>query len=271
MKRRMFALFLLLSLCLLCVLPAFAAEASLSGPSGRPLVVDNAGLLTAQEVQKLTSRLEEISARQAMDVAVVTTLSLDGKTERDYADDFYYYGGYADDGVLLLFFTGEERGVWISTKGYGQTAFTVDGMDYIFDEIIPDLSDGRYADAFERYASLADEYVTQARKGNVYDTGNLPKKPLSLIWIPIAIGVGALLALIPLGVMKGQLKSVRPQSTAASYVRQGSFELTANRDVFLYRNVTRRLRPKNNSSGGSGSGSHISSSGSSHGGSGRRF
>ena len=107
MKRRMFALFLLLSLCLLCVLPAFAAEASLSGPSGRPLVVDNAGLLTAQEIQKLTSCLEEISARQAMDVAVVTTLSLDGKTERDYADDFYDYGGYADDGVLLHLATEE--------------------------------------------------------------------------------------------------------------------------------------------------------------------
>ena len=56
---------------------------------------------------------------------------------------------------------------------------------------------------------------------------------------------GIIVAFIVTGIMKGQLKSVRKERTAANYVVGGSFRLTGNSDVFLYRNVVRRERPKN--------------------------
>ena len=68
--------------------------------------------------------------------------------------------------------------------------------------------------------------------------------------------------LIPMSVLKGQLKSVRMQNAASSYVRPNSMQLTRERDLFLYRNVTRTARPKNNSGSGSSSGSSGSSGGS---------
>lgn len=69
--------------------------------------------------------------------------------------------------------------------------------------------------------------------------------------------------LIPMSVLKGQLKSVRMQNAATSYVRPNSMQLTQERDLFLYRNVTRTARPKNNSGSGgsSGGGSHSSTGG----------
>lgn len=53
--------------------------------------------------------------------------------------------------------------------------------------------------------------------------------------------IGALIvALIVLGVLRGQLKQAKPQSAAADYVRKGSFELDIQYDHFLYQNTQRR-------------------------------
>ena len=62
----------------------------------------------------------------------------------------------------------------------------------------------------------------------------------------ICIGIGILVGLITVLVMRGQLKSVRPQSGAADYVVAGSFRLRQSRDIFLYRHVQRTARPKDN-------------------------
>ena len=255
MKRRIFAVSVLLCFLMLLAAPAFA----LSGVSAEPRVVDDANLMSDYDKSQLELRLREISTKQEMDLVVVTANTLGGKSPMEYADDYYDYNGYTDDGALLLV-SMEDRDWWISTKGYGMQAFTLAGIDYIGEKITPDLGDANYYDAFVRFAELADQFITEAKNGNVYDTGNLPKEPLSLIWIPIAL-------------LLGMLKSVRPKASAADYIRDGSFQLKTDRDMFLYRTVSRTARPKNNSSSGSssGSGSHTSSSGSTHGGGGGKF
>ena len=98
---------------------------------------------------------------------------------------------------------------------------------------------------------------------------NLPKEPLSLIWIPISIAVGVCLSFIIVGNMKSKLKTVRFQAAASNYMKNGSLNITESRDLFLYNTVTRTAKPKNNSS--SGSSTHTSSSGSTHGGGGGKF
>ena len=65
--------------------------------------------------------------------------------------------------------------------------------------------------------------------------------------------IGLVLALIITGVMRGKLKSVRSQRAAANYVRQGSMNVTQSYELFLYKTVQRRERPKSSSSGSSGS------------------
>ncbi len=278
MKRRMFALFLLLSLCLLCVLPAFAAEASLSGPSGRPLVVDNAGLLTAQEVQKLTSRLEEISARQAMDVAVVTTLSLDGKTERDYADDFYDENeigqGENKDGILLLI--SESERVWaISTSGSCIDAFTDSDLDYIAGNLLPYLSDGDWSGAAISFADDCGPCLSayEPDDGNYSDDtdDDYDYTPsvmyFNSVWLIGSLLVGLIVALIVTLSMKRGMKSVSMKSSAADYLRSGSFTPGRSEDLFLYHTVSVTAKPKDDDNDRGGfSSTHVSSGGSTHGG-----
>ena len=68
-----------------------------------------------------------------------------------------------------------------------------------------------------------------------------------LTTVLVSVGIGILLALlIPMSILKGELKSVRRENAAANYVRDNSMNLTTKRDIFLYRNVVRTPIPKAN-------------------------
>lgn len=268
MKKSILTVLFALLLCMTAVIPAFAT-------GDLPRLVDNADLLTDSEESTLLSKLNEISERQQADVVVVTADSLDGKMPMNYADDFYDYNGYgfgADkDGVLLLV-SMEDRDWWISTTGYGITAITDAGIEYISEKFLSDLSDGDYAEAFTTYAELCDDFFTQAKTGTPYDIGNLPKEPFNVLWnLFIALAFGLVIALIVTGIMKGNLKTVRFQSAASNYVKANSMHVTESRDLFLYAHVDRRVRPEETSSSGGGSSIHTSSSGTTHGGGGGKF
>lgn len=266
------ALVLLLALAA----PAFAAESGFADLYYR--MNDGAQLLTEDEDNELEASLEELSVRQSFDVVVATIDSLDGEgytSMEEYADDLYDYCqfGYGAnrDGVLLLISKGDRK--WhISTCGYGITAFTDAGIQYLGQQMTPDMADGDYAAAFRTFIRWTDAYVTAAREGHPYDVNNMPHEPLSMMYLGLALVIGLVTALIVTGVMKSQLKSVAPQPDASSYVRQGSMRLTNQHDRFLYRDVHRTERPKaSDSSDSGGSSTHTSSSGTTHGGGGGSF
>lgn len=258
MKRKLFAGLLVLCLAAACVLPVFAAGSKLA---------DNADLLSAEEARRVEQLLEEVSSRHGMDILVVTTVTLNGKPVMAYADDYYDYNGCAKDGILLLVST-EDRDWHISTAGYGITAITDAGREYISDRIVPYLSNGDYAQAFTVFAQLCDEFIAQARTGEPYDSHNLPKEPFRLVpSLIISLVIGIVVALIATGTMKKQLKTVCQQVKADSYVTPGSMQLTVSRDLFLYTSLDRREKPKQSG----GSSTHTSSSGTTHGGGGGKF
>ena len=266
------ALVLLLALAV----PAFAAENGFADLYYR--MNDSAEVLTEDENTKLEASLEELSVRQSFDVVIATIDSLEGEgctSMEEYADDLYDHCqfGYGEnrDGVLLLVSIGDRK--WhISTCGYGITAFTDAGIQYLGEQMTPDMADGDYAAAFRTFIQWTDAYVTAAREGHPYDVDNMPKKPFSIVYLGVALLIGLVTALIVTGVMKSRLKSVAPQRDAADYVRQGSMKLTNQRDLFLYRDVHRTERPKASSSDDSGgSSTHTSSSGTTHGGGGGSF
>ena len=240
-----------------------------------PSVVDDANLLSVEEKTTLENTLDNLREKHAFDIVVVTANTLQGKSPMAYADDFFDYQGYGvgtnRDGILLLV-SMEDRDWWISTSGYGITAFTDAGMDYMKDEFLPYLSDGDYSGAFQSFAELCDEFLTEAREGKPFDRGHMPYRPLGIMSIGISFLAGLVIAFIIAGTMRGKLKTVHNKTAATDYLKSGSFRLHDSRDIFLYSNIRRVARPKQNSSGGGGgSRTHTSSSGRSHGGSGGKF
>lgn len=278
-KRCVAVLLVLFLLSAMGCVPAFAKAGTADGFAEEYYRFQNIdGLLDEQDAQTLNEKLDEISHRQNLDVTAALVQSLDGYSTEDYADQLYencrFGYGEDQDGVLLLVSL-EERDWYIYTFGYGISVFTDAGIDYIGEQIRPQLADGNYLEAFEKYADQCDDFITQAENGEPYDIGHMPREPLSLLWIPISLAVGIGGALAVVGFYKSQLKTVHMQREARDYIRPGSMQVTNRSDYFLYRHVTRSAKPQQKSSSGgrSGGGSsiHTSSSGRSHGGGGGKF
>ena len=256
MKKRIFCLIGILLLAVCLIQPAFASD-------GIARLVDEADLLTDSEEAALSAKLDEISIRQALDVVIVTVDSTGDRTATEYADDTYDYSGYGEDGVLLLI-SMDEREWAVSTSGYGITAFTDAGLDYLTDQIADQMSAGEWNDTFNSFAGLCDEFISQARTGSPYDSSNLPKKPFTPILTGlVSLGIGFVIAFFRMNKWKNQLYSVQAKAEAKDYVKGGSLKLTEQKDLFLYRRIDRR--EKSESSAG-GSSTHTSSSGKTHGG-----
>ena len=51
--------------------------------------------------------------------------------------------------------------------------------------MMDDLKSQDYFSACMTFAELCDDFITQAKTGEPYNSSNLPRESLSLIWIPI--------------------------------------------------------------------------------------
>jgi uncharacterized protein len=266
MKKQIITIGLMLFLLITMAVPASAAtDFPEDGKLDR--LVDQADLLNDSEEQNLLETLNEISERQECDVAVVTVQTFNGQSATRYANNFYdiHDYGYGDekDGILLVVAI-DDREWAISTYGYGLTAFTDDGQEYMTEKFKPYLSDGEYYEAFDEYASLCDDFLTEAKNGEPYDGSHMPKEKMSVIWIFGSVLVGAILGLATTSYQASQLKTVKMQTVAREYVTKQM--ITKKRDIFVYRHVNRVKRPEEpKEKRGS------SSTGGGHGGSSGRF
>ncbi len=256
-----------------------AAKANKTIPNERyaPRLVDTADVLTDEQEAEILERLDEISERTNCDVvvALVNDLGLDttGSPYSEitpFADDYFDYNGFGlgDTRDGILFTLSVERRKWaISTSGFGIDAFADDGQSYIMDRVVLDLKYDNYYEGVKVFVKYADKFITSARDGKIL-TGRELKKIgktwTSPLWwaIPIGFIIAALIMIYHIITAK----TVERQNLANEYTVPGSLNITRSTDRFLYRNVTRTVI-ESSDSGGSGSSTHTSSSGSSHGGS----
>ena len=276
MKRKYIVWILILVLIPVLLIPVQA---------GSTRIVDNAGLLSGQDIQALEEKAETLMTRYGMDVVILTVDSLNGSSPQDTADDFYDYNGYGDDGVLFLLAM-EERDWYISTSGNAIYALTDYGIQQLGFVALPYLSEDDYYNAFDvfldelplyfdalengkpidGYADYSGDYYHSSQDYvEYYEEDTTPSFGVALFFGVIAGGLTVL-------IMKGSMNSKRKQRSAQEYIKQGSYNLRTCQDMFLYSHVS-KVRRQQNSSGGSGGGSsvHSGSSGRSHGGGGGRF
>lgn len=271
------SLFILLSLTI-----------SVYAVDGLPYIVDDADLISADEEATLDAYLESESKKLNFDIVVLTVDSLDGKTAEEYADDYYDYNGYgygeSHDGCLLLVAM-DDREWHLSTTGYGITALTDAGIEYISNHFLDDLSNGDYINAFNMYAYLVSTFVEQAKTGDAYNYNNLNEydpyydvddyysdgdneQSFGIVVLAGLVG-GVVVAIIVVSILKSKMKTVYHKAQANDYLVNDSLKITGAHDIFITKHVSRTSRES--SSGSGGSSTHSGSSGTSHGGGGGRF
>lgn len=245
MKRKIISLFLAVMLCLSLVV-------AVSAQTEEHLVFDEADLLSVDEEIALTEKLMDVSHTYNAQIVIATIDSIEGGDIDEYLE--YVYDsmgfGYGEnyDGVFLLVCM-DFREYRILSNGFAGAAIDSGDIDRIGDVIVPDLSDGNYADSFLKFADQCAYYLDGYINGFPFYFGK------NLL---ICLVIGLVVGLVVVFILKGQLKTVRKQNQANVYVKPGSMQITVSNDFFLYRNLT---RTKKQSSSSSGSGSSRSTGG----------
>lgn len=262
---------------------------------------DEYGVLSADEYNTVLEALNVVSDRFQVDtsIAVVNSIAADGYDDiAAYADDLFDAYGYGTgenkDGILFVVAM-EERKWALSTHGLAIQYVTDKGNEYLQEQFLSFLSNGDYERAFLAYAEGCD-YLYAERTGqkpsdyfnksdsydgdqDFYDEDYDSYEPVSVgrrleitaRYIPIALLVGFLLSMIPMGIMKSKLRTVQQKSGAADYVDRDSLRITNVRDIFLYRTVSQTRRAQEVEDHDGPSTTHTSSSGETHGGSSGSF
>lgn len=278
MKKRFFVW--VLALLFLLAVPVGAAE-------GNPLIVDNADLFSNEEAAFLDTQAQALRDTYNMDVLILTTNTLSGKSPQDYADDYYDTMGYGQgsnaSGMLLLI-SMEDRDWYLSTCGDAIYALTDYGISQLGNVLVSGLQIG-YATGVEAFLEALPEYLDAYEAGTPidgYDSQNdsfyhgdredvvYYEKPASPNFVLSAI-LGLVVAAIVVGIMAMTMNTKRRQHGASSYMTAGSLHLRRNQDMFLYSNVTKTRKPEPQNHSGGGSSVHHSSGGRSHGGGGGKF
>lgn len=272
-------LFVLLGMLFLQVPTSYATSQVLwdsnTMPSTRQKerLYDGAELLTTSQQQDILGKLNALSANHSSNITILTVNDHFGPIQ-DYADDYFDYNGFQADyngnGVLFMISMADRE--WaISTCGTGIYAFTDYGQEYLIEQMAPYLRNNDFYGAFNKYIEVSEFFYNQYESGNPYDVGFKDTSANALIKVGfICLGIGLVVALIPLLFMAGSLKTVHQVTNASGYQTHNGLHMSLHRDTYLRSSTSRTAIPDSRSSGGSHSGGssiHISSSGSSHGGS----
>ncbi|MDD4509519.1 MAG: TPM domain-containing protein [Oscillospiraceae bacterium] len=225
------------------------------------LVIDQAGLLTEDELEELSDRAATITGEYQCSVCILTVQSIGDSTRREYAKAFYQQNqmGYGEEQSGILFMVSMENREYVTiTYGYGITAFTDYGIEQLEHALLPDLSDGQYFSSFSLYLDKCQQYLEEAAQGTPVDVGDgedfsyEDRGEISLVGIGGSLLIALLVALIVCWCLIRQMKTAAQKREADRYVPEDGFQITGREDLFLYTVVTRTRRQKDHSdSGGS--------------------
>jgi len=240
-------------------------------------VFDYAEVLTDAEEEKLRDSIAEYEDKYHLDIVVVTMNENVG--EQGYwdsvmmntADDFYDNGNYGydkvhGDGILLLDNwyedeNGSQKGTWLSTCGNVYEDFSTYDINDVLDEVDRFIESSPY-----------EAYRAAVRKAcEIYDKHENGHRLYIPIWL---IVLGPVIISLVFAMTKLKQTPAKDTTNANLYVAGGSRKMNVQADNYIRKTVTStRINTETSGrSGGSGGhgGSHVSRSGVSHGGGGRR-
>lgn len=289
-----------LLICTFLVMGSMAVWADQTGAvSGQPRVFDQAGLFSETEIIQLEEKIAQCRKSTKMDVVIVSAYADGERSAEEYADDYYDYGGFGvgkkASGVLLLYYMdgpGQPGGeCYISTAGTMINMLTDERIESILDGVYGDLGNRDFAGATEHFLEDVKAYVKEGVESGQYtydrDTGEIVRyHSIRLYEVAIAMVIAGILAgSVCLDIKKryAMKQSSREVSNSLqAYRADCAFHFSVAGDKMVNKYVRSVPIPRNTSSGSGGRGHsgsssagrstiHTSSSGSSHGGGGRRF
>lgn len=245
MKKRIFTYLLALLAALTLVVPAWAEQTE-----DDLFVYDTENLLTEDEWLELELLADEISWRYDCAVYIVTIYDYE-----DYDSDIHYaavniydsnsFGiGENREGIMLMLSTYDrDYDLYVRDGGTAEYAVNKYGRHQMTEEFLDNFADDDWAGGFRDYLNACAEYLSLAEQGHPV------RKPLIKV-LPMALGIGVVLALAVCLFLKAKMKSVRQGAEADTYVTAEGLNLTEQYDNYTHTTETRR-KISQDSDGGS--------------------
>lgn len=254
-------------------------------------VFDDAGLFTRKEIDSFQSQIASMKKEMNMDVLIVTASDTNGKSAKQYAEDYYINGSYgvgSDYRGVLFLIDMDNREMYILPVGKMNRFLTDQRWNAILDSSYESASQGEYASSAQAFLDGVMKYYRAGIPGGQYnydkETGEISIYR-SIRWYEAAAAFG--IAFFAGGTacltVAGQYSMKKERNRSGNYLKAyrgaSQFHYSQRTDDLINKTVTHVIIPRNNggnsggSSGGgfSGRSTTHSSSGRTMGGGGRKF
>ncbi len=210
-------------------------------------IVDEAGLLAADQLSQLEAKAAMISSAYNSDITLIISNNLQGQSLETYIE-LHDAVDQSRDGIVFGYSPAGRESITIG-RGFGHTAITEPALDRIDKIIDPYLQNDDLYGACTAYLDEIGIFYAAAAAGMPY-SDNGESEGNIFMSILIALIGGIIIAFLVTGSMKAKMNTAVTKTEAADYVRPGSFQLQQSYDRFLYENTTRTRKQENKSSGG---------------------
>lgn len=252
---------------LFCLAAYFAIPLGTSAAAEtKKLIYDEANLLTEEEYMELNAMANEYGAKRETDMIIITSNNEDNTDVELMTEDFYdeQAPGYdkPHGNTVILTLDMKNRDVYLAGFYKAEELLDDGRLDRIREKITPNLSNGDYKLAFEKYIKTAHKYMG-------FKPGVDPDNPLFNFGFQLiaALVVGG----IVVGIMtyrSGGLVTVNRRT----YEDASTSGIVDRQDQYLRTTTTKRkIERSSSSSSGGGGGGGITGGGHSHSGSRGKF
>lgn len=238
-------------------------------------VYDFSNILTDEEEQKLTDRMNSFTEKYKIDIVILTDnyQYTEDSQNTTFATDFYDYNDFGInyekyDGVMLFRNTYEQNPYFDAYSfGNAQLYFYDTRLSNTLDYIYDDIHSEAYYSGFNKFIDKMEEYYNEGKLTDYYvdESGFLQKQKTASYYLKM-IGLSMLTALVITGIIIYILikknKMVLKATKATVYMNKEKSKITNVQDNFITSNTTSYVISSDTSSGGG----HSSSGGSSGGG-----
>ncbi len=233
MIKKLLTIFLITTICICSIISVSAYT--------EQYVFDYENALSYDEVQELESTAERIENEYGYCVMFCIT---DDETNGNYAQNIYDTYTDNENGIIFVHNIKSEMYHYYITES-GKSTFDLIKMQDAYD------SNNSYFGGIEDFYAVVenslsyDDNEIKDTDTDVYTTGNetdSSKSPVKTIILCIVVGM--VVGFIIILAIASKNKSVRMQTNATVYTRPGSFVVTGSYDNFLYKNLDKTPKPK---------------------------
>lgn len=247
-KRKHLAWMATLILLVITLVSPLIPMSVVSAADSKNLIYDEANLLNEQEKSELNALANEYGAERQTDFVILTTNNTENQDVQLLTEDFYdeHALGYdkAHGNAVILTMDMNNREVYLAGFYKAEDYLDSGRLDKIRNKITPDLTEGNYKLAFEKYINLSYKYMG-------YKPGVNPDNILFNIWFQLiaSVAIGG----IAVGVMAYR-SGGRVTVNRATYEDSSTSSVIDRQDRYIRTTVTKRKIEKNNNNGGGGGG-----------------